>query len=141
VGVLGQRFCDGPHLFFVNVADKGLTLAGAEVTVDSSQLTARDSGGGKVGSGEEVITGRMAGQGSPVGPAPSPSFFVSVADKGVMVTAVRGGQGRSWSGRTSLSGSTGETDRVGFNTECTEFTEDERRGWMPPTRGCPQVMK
>jgi hypothetical protein len=139
---------DPPPGFFVSVADKGLTLAGAELAVDPSRLrasgsqrTARDSGGSRIGSGEAVIPRRKTGPGSPVGAAPSPLFSVSVADKGVTVITVRGGRCKSRCGRTSLDGSTGETNRVGLNAECAEFTEDKRRGWVPPTRGCPRVMK
>jgi hypothetical protein len=113
----------------------------------SSQRTARDSGGGKIGSGEELMPGRMTGPGTPMGPAPSPLFFVSVADKGFRrgvcspdAAAAGGWRGvdslrDAGSGRTALSVPSGEMDRVGFNTECTEFTEDERRGRRPPPRG------
>jgi hypothetical protein len=62
---------------------------------------------------------------------PPPCFFVSVADKGVSV-------GRHGA---ALNGAIGVERRLVFNTECAEFTEDERRGWTPPTRECPRVMK
>jgi hypothetical protein len=42
---------------------------------------------------------------------------------------------------SALGGLTGEVERVGFNAECTEFTEEEPRRWRPPTLGYPQVMK
>jgi hypothetical protein len=129
--------------FFVSVADKGLTLAATGLTADPSELTASSSqltvcGERRLKSsnfrswpGAAVIHGRMTVHGPLALLAPSPRFSVSVADKGVSV-GVHG---------FALNGAVGVEGWVGSNAECTEFTEDERRGWIPPTRGCPRVMK
>lgn len=77
----------------------------------------------------------------------SPLFFVNIADKGLRhgigspgaaaAKCSRGDDSLEDAGTepTALSEAIWETDRVGLNTQCTEFTEDARGGWTPPPRG------